>query len=523
MILGPAAKAEVVQADAWLDASGLPLPGAPMGILLSAQAARAPEAPAFTISGSTWSYRQMDRAANRLARALDGAGVSQGDCVVIALPNCALFAQAVYAVWKLGATPCPISQKLTQAEFSQVVALARPRLIIGIRRDPTCQVPVFEPEGLPTDDLDDRPLAPILSSPGKILASGGSTGRPKLIVDPRDSGWGADKISPYRPAFSTILTAGPLYHTAPFAFGIVALAEGSHVVCMERFDAGEWLRLAEDHRATVAPLVPTMMSRIAKLDPKLTDAADLTSFRFIMHSSAPCPTEIKHWWLNRIDPSVLLEVYGGTERMGATLIDGREWLERPGSVGRPPVGDSIVIAGPDGAPLPPHEIGEILFRRASGVGTAYRYIGAETRITGDLDGMGDMGWLDEDGYLYIADRRTDLILVGGVNVYPAEVEAALEMIPGVLCAAVIGLPDPDIGQKVHAIVELAAGTAMPDPEFSLTFLGPAMDRLAPVKRPRSAEFTYERIRDDAGKVRRAALRFERLQVPDQDPLKQNFQ
>jgi len=158
--------------------------------------------------------------------------------------------------------------------------------------------------------------------------------------------------------------------------------------------------------------------------------------------------------------------------------------------------------------ISPGEIGEILFRRAAGSGTGYRYIGATSRITGDLDGMGDMGWLDEAGYLYIADRRTDMILVGGINVYPAEVEAAIERVPGVLCAAVIGLPDGDMGNRIHAIVELAA--TVPVPADALRFVASALDLLAPFKRPRSIEFTYERVRDDAGKVRRSALRAARI-------------
>jgi bile acid-coenzyme A ligase len=497
----------------WLDDQGTPLPGAPMGMLLSAQAARSPDAPALTLAGVTLSFAQMDRAGNRMARALAARGVAQGDCVVLSMPNSAAYVQAVFALWKLGATPCPISHRLTATEFAEVLDLARPRLVIGTGQTPVGEVPLFDIAQPLTPALDDSPLPAAVSLPGKILASGGSTGRPKLVVDPIPSSWGPDKLSPFRPPFSTILNAGPLYHTAPFAFAIVALAEGSHVVCMERFDAEEWLHLAGRHRATIASMVPTMMSRIAHLDPEITAAADLSAFRVIMHSSAPCPPDVKRWWLGRIDPAVLWEVYGGTERLGVTMINGTEWLARPGSVGRPPPGDTVVITDDAGTPLSPGEIGEILFRRASGVGKAYRYIGAETRIRGDLDGMGDMGWVDADGFLYIADRRTDMILVGGVNVYPAEIEAAIEAVPGVACAAVIGLPDADLGNRIHAIVELAQEVAPPPPEEALAFLATGLALLAPFKRPRSAEFTHDRVRDDAGKVRRAALRAERIGRP----------
>ncbi|NBB50432.1 AMP-binding protein [Rhizobium sp. CRIBSB] len=494
------------ESSVWLDTDGRPITGAPMGTLLSAHAVRTPDAPAFTFEGTTLSFAEMDRAANRMARALAAREVGPGDCVIVSMANRPAFVQATYALWKLGATPCPISQRLTPTEFAEVLALAEPKLVIGTHLSPVGATPLFDVDQPLPVGLNDAPLPPVLSAPGKILASGGSTGRPKLIVDPRDSTWGPDKVSPFRPPFSTILNAGPLYHTAPFAFAIVALAEGSHVVCMEKFEAADWMCLADRYQATVAALVPTMMSRIARLDPQINNAADLTAFRFIMHSSAPCPPDVKRWWLERVGPEVVWEVYGGTERLGATLINGVDWLERPGSVGRAVPGDTVVIAGPDGQPLPPGEIGEILFRRASGVGNSYRYIGAETRITGDLDGMGDMGWLDPDGYLYIADRRTDMILVGGVNVYPAEVEAAIESVPGVMCAAVIGLADADLGHRVHAIVELAEGVEAPEPTESLAFLKPGLEQLAPFKRPRSVEFTHERVRDDAGKVRRAALR-----------------
>jgi len=493
-----------------LDEDGAPRPGAPLGALLSAQALRRPDAPAFTFGEQRLSFAQLDQASNRMARALALRGAGQGDVVIVSMPNRPDYVVAVYALWKLGATPCPISHRLTAGEFSEIVDLARPRFIIGTGATPVARSRLFDVEAQVTAGLDEGPLPPVLSSPGKILGSGGSTGRPKLIVDPRSSGWGPDKASSYRPPFSTILNAGPLYHTAPFAYAIVALAEGSHVICMERFDAAEWLRLAEKHRVTAATLVPTMMSRIARYEAGIAERADLSSFHYLMHTSAMCPEDVKRWWIARVGPEVIWEVYGGTERLGFTLINGIEWLQHPRSVGRPPPGDAVVIVDSQGRPLPAGEVGEIFFRRSTGVGTSYRYIGSETRVRTDIDGMGDMGWLDADGYLYIADRRTDMIVVGGVNVFPAEIEAALERVPGVLCAAVIGLPDADMGNRIHAIVELAQDTDVPDPAVALEYLAPALSQLAPNKHPRSVEFTHQRVRDDAGKVRRSALRDARM-------------
>jgi bile acid-coenzyme A ligase len=347
-------------------------------------------------------------------------------------------------------------------------------------------------------------------TPGRIVNSGGSTGRPKLIVDPEPSAWGPDKEGRRRPPRITFLNPGPLYHSAPFAYVAMSLAQGSHVVCMERFDPREWLQAVERHRPVFAYMVPTMMARIAKLPPAETAAADLSSLETMLHMAAPCPPDVKRWWIDRIGAEAVLEVYGGSERIGATLITGTEWLAHPGSVGRAAPGDEIVILGENDERLPVGEVGEIFFRRAGPPGGQYGYIGAETRICGDLDSFGDLGWLDSDGYLYIADRRTDMVTIGGVNVYPAEIEAAIEALPGVLCAAVIGLPDADMGNRLHAIVELAP--EVPEPKDGLAFLAPATDKLSGLKRPRSAEFTRDRVRDDAGKLRRSRLRAERLPV-----------
>lgn len=494
---------------AYLDAEGKPRDGAPMGMLLSAQAERLGSATALIIGKQVLSFSEMDGATNQMARHLEALGVREGHRVVICMPNRAEFLQAMFAVWKLGAIPCPISYRLVETEFGAIVALVDPCCVIGDGSTHRTSWPIIDvdrplPAGLSAD-----PLAPAIAVPGKILASGGSTARPKLIIDPVPSVWGADKASVFRPAGITTLNAGPLYHTMPYNYCVLPLVEGSTVVCMQRFDPIEWLRLVELHRPDTVNLVPTMMSRIAKLPPHVTAAADLSSIRTLFHAAAPCPPKIKRWWIERIGAEKVLEVYGGTERIGSTLIYGHEWLAHPGSVGRPAPGDEIVILDGDGNPLPPNQIGEINFRRrAIGPGTRYRYIGADTRVRGDLDSFGDLGWLDGEGFLYIADRRVDMVVVGGMNVYPAEIEAAIETHCDVLCCAVIGLPDDDLGNRLHAIVELAEGVAAP--EDGVAFLAAQLHQLSAYKRPRSIEFTHEHIRDDAGKVRRASLRAERL-------------
>lgn len=479
-----------------------------MGMLLSAHAERIGSAVALVIGEQALTFSELDRAANRMARHLQQLGAGEGDRVVICMPNRAEFIQAMFAIWKIGAVPCPVSYRLVESEFGAMVDLLDPHCVIGDGSTHATSHPLIDVDRPQPGGLSSDPLPPAISMPGKILASGGSTGRPKLILDPQPSIWGPDKASVFRPCGITTLNAGPLYHTMPYNYCILPLAEGSRTVCMTHFDAARWLKLVEQYRPHSVNLVPTMMSRIAKLPASVTGAADLSSIRILFHAAAPCPPDIKRWWIDRIGGEKVLEVYGGTERIGATLIYGDEWLARPGSVGRAAPGDEIVILNDDGEEQAPGQIGEIYFRRASGPGTKYGYIGSETRIRGDLDSFGDIGWVDDDGYLFIADRRADMVLIGGVNVYPAEIEAAIERHGDVLCCAVIGLPDDDLGSRLHAIVELAHGVAMP--EDGLAFLAAELGELAGYKRPRSIEFTHEPVRDDAGKVRRAALRAQRI-------------
>jgi bile acid-coenzyme A ligase len=210
-------------------------------------------------------------------------------------------------------------------------------------------------------------------------------------------------------------------------------------------------------------------------------------------------------WIEWLGPDVMNEAFGPSERIGGTFITGREWLEHPGSVGRS-MGAGLRIVDPEtGRELPPGEMGEIWALPATGSGSTYRYIGAEARRDAEgWESVGDMGWLDEDGYLYLGDRRSDMILTGGRNVYPAEVEAALEEHPAVRSSCVIGLPDEDLGSVVHAIVETAEEVSDEALEAHVA------ERLAGYKRPRSYERVDHPLRDEAGKVRRSALRAERV-------------
>lgn len=494
-----------------LAADGQPNTGVPLGAALSAHARVTPDKAALTIGKTSLTFAELDERANRRARFLrDRFSVTSGSRVAISLPNRPEFFEAVFAVFKLAAVPCPVSFRMGPVEFAEVVTLIDPACLIGTSALPHTAVPLHDVDTILPAELSSKPLPAVASVPGKIMNSGGSTGRPKLIVDPEPSAWGPDKRGRRRDPRITFLNPAPLHHSAPFAYSTGAILEGSHVICLERFDPEDWLRAVQTHRPQFVYLVPTMMSRIARLPPEIGARYDLSSIRTLTHMAAPCPADVKRWWIDRIGPEKVLEIYGGTERIGAAVIDGVQWLEHPGSVGQAAAGYEVMILDPDGSELPAGEIGEIYFRDSAGPAAAYRYIGSETRVRGDLDSFGDMGWVDEEGWLYIADRRTDMVLIGGANVFPAEIEAAIETLPGVHCAAVIGLPDEDIGNRLHAIVEW--NETLPEPLDGMAFLAPALAGLGSLKRPASVEFSRERLRDDTGKLRRFRLRDERLKL-----------
>ncbi len=488
-----------------LGPDGAPLPGAPLGMLLTAQAAIAPERAALTVGDLTLSRAQLDERANRRARQLASLGVRADDIVLIALPNGFEFYETAFAAFKLGATVAPVSHRLTARESEQIVELAGARLVIGGVPVPS-GTPVLPGGTLPDQSLDGSPLPPAVARHWKIGTSGGSTGRPKLIVDVNPGHWSHDKEGRRRLPGSTIINPAPLFHAAPFNNMLLALAQGSHIIEMGSFDAATYVRLVERHGADWAYLVPTMMSRIIKLPEKDRTARALRSLRTILHMAAPCPIWVKQAWIDIVGPGAVLELYGGAERIGLTLIDGHQWLAHRGSVGRPISGE-VGVFDDDWRPCPPHVVGDIHFRPGTAGEESFAYIGAEARERDSWRSYGDIGWLDEDGYVYIADRRVDLIVTGGANVYPAEIEAAIGALPNVVGAVVIGLPDEDLGQRVHAIVQLESDA----PAMShAQLIAGLSDEVQPYKLPRSSEFTTAQLRDEAGKVRRSALRQERI-------------
>jgi bile acid-coenzyme A ligase len=479
----------------------------PLGLVVGRLAQEDPKRPAISCDGESVSRAELEARTNRLARAFRDLGVTRDSFVTIGLPNGIGFYEATVAAWKLGATPQPISSRLPAAERSAIIELANPSLVVGVaaseaRGRPT--VPAgFEPDA----SLSSDPLPPVVGASFKAPTSGGSTGRPKLIVATQPATWEA--VSGFAtilriPKDGVHLVTGPLYHNGPLATSVLALLNGNHVVVMPRFDPELALALIERHRVDWMYAVPTMMHRIWRLPEGERARHDLSSLRVLFHMAAPCPMWLKDAWIDWLGGDRILELYGGTEAQSFTVISGNEWLERRGSVGRPVMGEMRVL-GPDGNELPRGQVGEIWMRRGEDAPPSYRYVGARAKARpGGWESLGDMGRLDEDGYVYLSDRDTDMILVGGANVYPAEIEAALDEHPKVASSCAIGLPDEEYGNAVHAIVQaLEPLTGSELDEF-------LRSRLAKYKRPRTYEFMAAPLRGDDGKVRRTALRAERL-------------
>jgi bile acid-coenzyme A ligase len=476
----------------------------PFGRRLTTLAQADPDRLAITCGEHSLSRAQLESAANRLARDLAAGGVAVGDMVTIALPNSTDWFVAVAACWKAGAVPQPVSAGLPDRELSSILGLADPAAVIGV---PPGRAPgrrTLPPGYRPAADVPDGPLPDVTSPAWKAPTSGGSTGRPKLIVsgDPAALDEGAPPM--FGTADGCMVIPAPLYHNGPIVWSCSAWLAGSHVVVLPRFDAQATLAAIDRYRADTVYLVPTMMKRIWRLPEELRDCYDLTSLRAVWHLAEPCPEWLKQVWIDWLGPDRIFELYAGTEAQAVTIITGAEWLAHRGSVGRPAAGTAM-ICDADGNELPVGEEGEIWLHSLREEPT-YRYLGATARTRpGGWESLGDVGRLDADGYLYLGDRLQDMILTGGANVYPAEVEAALAEHPAVSSVAVIGLPDADLGSVVHAIVE-----ADPDAVSGPELLAFAAERVARYKVPRSIEYTDQPLRNDAGKIRRSALRAERV-------------
>jgi bile acid-coenzyme A ligase len=437
--------------------------------------------------------------------------------VDVALPNSFDGVVACFGAWWLGACVLPLSPALPNAELELVLESAaesgRKQLLIGDRQTSTVTTisrAAFAERGA----FDDAPRPTIVPHPGRALPSGGSTGRPKVIVsldplvmqpdappNPMSALFGS------RPGQRQIIL-GPTYHTGPFGTLIGGLIEGTLVVLMERFDGTRALELIERHRVNRLFSVPAQLLRMARVGD--FDRYDLSSLETVYHSGAVCPPWLKRRWIERVGAEHIFEGFGSTETVGALAIRGDEWLEHPGSVGRPLISD-VSIRDADGHECSPREVGEIFmrFRRPGARPTerraGFEYWGSPPAKSDDegFVSVGDLGWRDDDGYVFVADRRVDMIITGGVNVYPAEVEAVLTEHPDVADVAVIGISDSEWGRRVHAIVEPRTGCDIAD--LVATLDEHCRARMAGPKVPKSYDLVAKLPRDDNGKIRRSTL------------------
>jgi len=478
---------------------------------LNALAEAGPARPAVTCGPATLTRGELQSAARRMARELRSLGVGHGDFVTVALPNSVDWFVAYVACWNIGAVPQPVSAKLPARELAAIVELAASKVVVGapsIERlpDGTHRLPIGH---ISDSTHSDAPLPDATSPAWKAPTSGGSTGRPKLIVSGDPAVYDTAAPLPLGLADDGCLVMpGPLYHNGPGVWACQALLAGNHVVLLQRFDAEQTLAAIEQHGGDVTYMVPTMMKRILRLDDTTRLGFDLSSLRVLWHLAEPCPPWLKEAFIDWLGAERIFELYAGTEAQAATIITGTEWLDHRGSVGRVTSGE-MKICDEDGNDLPVGEQGEVWMRSTRGDPT-YRYVGAEAKtLDGGWESLGDVGWFDDDGYLYLGDRVADMILTGGANIYPAEIEAALGEHVAIHSCAVIGLPNDDRGNDVHAIVE-ADPTQVSETDL-LEFLA---ERLTRYKLPRSFEYVATALRDDAGKVRRSALRAERITGDD---------
>ena len=477
----------------------------PPGRLIRRLAEADPDRPAVVLiprgGGSSAMLRrsELDVRTNQAARMLESRGVRPGGIVASLLGNSLEHFVAAFGATKAGACILPLNPRMPAAELDEVLAVARPQLVLRTAAD-LADLAAFDGAAMP-----DR-----VADPGVALASGGSTGRPKIIVSPGPIGaipYAFFERCGHRPEMRQLL-AGPTFHNGPFVFSYFGLLMGDTLVVMEKFDAPLALELIERHRVQYAMLVPTTMRRM--LAAEGIDRCDLTSIEAIVHGSMPCPPAVKRGWIDLIGSDRVYEAYGASEGVGGAIIRGDEWLEHQGSVGRPYC--EVRILGVDGTELPPGETGEIFLRMRDDGMPTYRYLGAPpaAATTDGFVSVGDLGHVDADGFLYIADRRTDLIISGGENVFPAEVEAALADHPAVADSVVVGLPDAEWGRRVHAVVQPHDMARKPAPDD--------LDRhcrglLAAYKVPRSYEFVGELDRNEVGKVRRSAIAAARSDRP----------
>jgi bile acid-coenzyme A ligase len=452
-------------------------------------------------------WQELDRRSNQLARVFASRGLGIGEPVAICLKNSVEHLLAGFAGWKVGAVVVPIRWDLPDWERDRLMAVLRPALVVG-----TDVRSLFEESAGESSD----PLPDAVSPRGWGVCSSGSTGTPKVIVQKApalyrpSTAFTSAVVASYGPMQpdQRVLCPAPIYHTNGFtAFRV--LLHGDPIVLMERFKAELALDIIERHRITGFIAATPMLQRMAQV-PDIDDR-DLSSLSWVHQGAAPLPRWLGQRWIDLVGAEHFYMSYGSSEQIGIVVCRGDEWLAHPGTLGRGMGETEVRIVGSDGDALPPGEVGSIFLR--SPTGPLAMYVGddvAPMEETADgFHSVGDLGWMDEDGYLYMVDRRVDMIVTGAANVYPAEVEAALSEHPGIADVVIIGLRDPEWGKRVHAIVQPAEPSLEP-----ASVIAYAKDRLAPYKAPKSVEFVESIPRTEATKFNRAALVAERESPED---------
>ena len=500
-------------------------------------AASDPDKPAVIMAGSgeSLSYSELEARANRGARLLRAAGLERGDAIAMMVENRLEFFEIYWAAQRSGLFVVPLSTRLTAEEAAYIVNDSGAKLaVLSAGAGPVAQRLTDEKAGLipqvasiyglsglsgakdwnsATRDFDPTPREAETAGVHMVYSSG-TTGRPKGVrLDlPEEGVEEPGRMVPILQmlfgvnADTVYLSPAPLYHTAPLVYCTTVQRIGGTVVVMEKFEPEAYLAAVQEHRATFSQLVPTMFSRMLKLPEETRDRYDLSSLQRVVHAAAPCPVEVKRqmieWW-----GPIIMEYYAGSEGTGSTFITSEQWLEHPGSVGRP-VNCRVHICGEDGAELPPGETGMVYFEsqhRFEYLGDPQKTRDARHPDHADWTTLGDVGRVDGEGYLYLTDRASFMIITGGVNVYPQEVEDALILHPEVADVAVFGVPNEDFGEEVKAVVQPEPGVAQDD-ALRARLADWCTERLADVKRPRSFDFTDALPRHDTGKLYKRKLR-----------------
>lgn len=482
-------------------------------------------------AGRVVSYGELAEAADRIGRGLQEAGLRPGDCVAAMLPNCAELVAVYFATLQTGLYLVPINWHLAVAEAVYVLRDSGAAVFVAHERfadaagraadeagiAPAARFAVGSIPGFRS--LDEcgagglgRPAPRTLGGP--MVYTSGTSGRPKGVRRPL-TGADPDQVPPVATWFFGLfglrpfedhvhLCGSPLYHTAVLNFVGISVQLGHPAVLMDRWDPEQMLRLIERHRVTHSHMVPTQFHRLLALPEPVRTRYDLSSLRVMIHGAAPCPQEIKRRMLQWWGP-VLVEYYAASEGGGA-LITAQEWLQRPGSVGRSWPGSEIRVLDEHGVDVPTGEAGQVYLRMGD-ASFEYHHDAEKTRESwvGRLFTVGDIGYLDADGYLYLCDRRSDMIITGGVNVYPAEVESELSCHPAVADVAVFGIPHDDWGEEIKAVVQPERGV-VPGPRLTAELLAFLAGRVAKFKVPRTVDYVDELPRDPNGKLYKRRLR-----------------